>query len=83
MTTIHILEMCINILLLNKKLCYNYYDGEMINMDYEDNEKIDEDFISYDVLSDQEIIEQYHEAEAFLKIVDEEIKKTDVGDSSE
>lgn len=83
MTTIHILEMCINILLLNKKLCYNYYDSEMINMDYEDNEKIDEDFISYDVLSDQEIIEQYHEAEAFLKIVDEEIKKTDVGDSSE
>ena len=52
-------------------------------MDYEDNEKIDEDFISYDVLSDQEIIEQYHEAEAFLKIVDEEIKKTDVGDSGE
>ena len=45
--------------------------------------KIDEDFITYDVLSDQEIIEQYHEAEAFLKIVDEEIKKTDVGDSGE
>ncbi len=57
----------------------------MINMDIEENEKetVDEEFISLDVLSDQEIIEQYQETEAFLKIVEEEIKKTDVGESGE
>lgn len=54
-------------------------------MDIEENEKetVDEEFISLDVLSDQEIIEQYQETEAFLKIVEEEIKKTDVGESGE
>lgn len=83
MTTTRILEMFTNILLLNKKnLCYNYYDSEMIKMDFEE-EKFDEDFISLDALNDQEIIEQYQETDAFLKLVEEEIKKTDVGDSVE
>ncbi len=51
-------------------------------MDFEE-EKIDDEYISLDALDDQEIIEQYQETEAFLKIVEEEIKKTDTGDSSE
>ena len=54
----------------------------MIKMDFEE-EKFDEDFISLDALNDQEIIEQYQETDAFLKLVEEEIKKTDVGDSVE
>ena len=51
-------------------------------MDFEE-EQFDEDFISLDALNDQEIIEQYQETDAFLKLVEEEIKRTDVGDSLE
>ena len=55
-----------------------------MDIDYEnDSEIIDEEYISYDVLSDQEIIEQFNEVDSFLKVVDEEIKKTDVGDTVE
>ena len=55
-----------------------------MDIDYEnDSEIIDEEYISYDVLSDQEIIEQFNEIDSFLKVVDEEIKKTDVGDTVE
>ena len=35
------------------------------------------------ILEDDKIIEAYNEIDAFLKLVEEEIKKTDVGDSSE
>ena len=55
-----------------------------MDIDYEnDSEIIDEEYISYDVLSDQEIIEQFNEVDSFLKVVDEEINKTDVGDTVE
>lgn len=53
-----------------------------MDMDYED-EIIDEEYISYDTLDDQDIIESYYEVDGFLKLVEEEIKKTDVGDSVE
>ena len=35
------------------------------------------------ILSDDKIIESFNEIEAFLKLVEEEIKKTDVGDTNE
>jgi len=35
------------------------------------------------ILEDDKIIEAYNEIDAFLKLVEEEIRKTDVGDSSE
>lgn len=47
-----------------------------------ENETIKED-VSLDTLTDERIIECYQEVESFLKIVEEEIKKTDVGDSDE
>lgn len=49
-------------------------------MDIE-NEKIED--ISLDSLSNENLIESYKEVESFLKNVEEEIKKTDVGDNDE
>jgi hypothetical protein len=43
---------------------------------------VDED-VSIEKLNNQELLSYYHEVEAFLKMVDEELKKTDVGDDNE
>lgn len=48
-----------------------------------DNEIIIEQDISLDSLTDEKLIEDYNEAEAFLKLVEEEIKKTNTGDQNE
>lgn len=42
-----------------------------------------EDDISMEEMNNQELLDYYREIEAFLKMVDEEIKKTDVGDNNE
>ncbi len=47
------------------------------------DETIINDDVSIDSLSNQELLDYYHEIESFLKMVDEELKKTDVGDDSE
>ena len=47
-----------------------------------ENESNDEE-VSLDSLTDERILECYQEVESFLKIVEDEIKKTDVGDSDE
>ncbi len=39
--------------------------------------------VSLAILSDDDLIASYEEVDAFLKLVEEEIKKTDVGDNSE
>ncbi len=44
-------------------------------------EKIDE--VSLDSLSNESILEEFKEVDAFLKIVEEEIKRTDIGDEDE
>ena len=43
---------------------------------------IEED-VSIENLNNQELLNYYHEIEGFLKMVDEELKKTDVGDDNE
>ena len=43
---------------------------------------IEED-VSIENLNNQELLSYYHEIEGFLKLVDEELKKTDVGDDNE
>ncbi len=43
---------------------------------------VDED-VSIEKLNNQELLSYYREIEAFLKMVDEELKKTDVGDDNE
>ena len=43
---------------------------------------IEED-VSIENLNNQELLNYYHEIEGFLKLVDEELKKTDVGDDNE
>ena len=48
-----------------------------------DNETIIDETYSFDALSDETMIENYNEVEAFLKLVEEEIKKTDIGDQNE
>ena len=48
-----------------------------------DNDNLKEEALSLDTLSDETIIESYNEVEAFLKIVEDEIKKTDIGDQNE
>ena len=48
-----------------------------------DNEIISNEEISLDSLTDEKMIESYNEVEAFLKLVEEEIKKTDTGDQNE
>ena len=55
-------------------------DEEEKDVDIKEKE---EDEPSLDSLTDERIIECYNEVQAFLKIVDDEIKKTDVGDSDE
>lgn len=52
-------------------------------MENEDIENVNYEEVSLDSLSDEKIIESYNEVEAFLKIVDEEIKRTDVGEQNE
>ena len=47
-----------------------------LEMDYDEE-------ISLDSLSDETIIESYNEVEAFLKIVEDEIKNTNTGDQNE
>ena len=42
-----------------------------------------EDDVSIENLNNQELLSYYHEIEGFLKMVDEELKKTDVGDDNE
>ena len=46
-------------------------------------EIIAEEDVSIEKLSNQELLSYYREIESFLKMVDEELKKTDVGDSNE
>ena len=43
---------------------------------------IEED-VDIEKLNNQELLNYYHEIESFLKMVDEELKKTDVGDENE
>ena len=61
--------------------------GEIMDMENEIDEQVSLDSLkeedSLAILSDDKIIESYTEIEAFLKLVEEEIKKTDVGDQSE
>lgn len=47
------------------------------------NDVIAEEDISIEKLNNQELLNYYREIEAFLKLVDEELKKTDVGDDNE
>ena len=47
------------------------------------DETIINDDVSIDSLNNQELLNYYHEIEGFLKMVDEELKKTDVGDDNE
>ena len=47
------------------------------------DETIINDDVSIDSLNNQELLDYYHEIEGFLKMIDEELKKTDVGDDSE
>ncbi len=47
------------------------------------DETIINDDVSIDSLNNQELLNYYHEIEGFLKMIDEELKKTDVGDDSE
>ena len=49
----------------------------------EPNDIIIEEDVSIENLNNQELLNYYHEIEGFLKMVDEELKKTDVGDDSE
>ena len=49
----------------------------------ESNDVIVEEDVSIDKLNNQELLSYYREIEAFLKMVDEELKKTDVGDDNE
>jgi hypothetical protein len=42
-----------------------------------------EEDVSIEKLNNQELLNYYHEIENFLKMVDEELKKTDVGDDNE
>jgi hypothetical protein len=44
---------------------------------------LNNDELSFEALTNKKLIESYEEIAAFLKIVEEEIKKTDVGDSDE
>ena len=49
----------------------------------EKDDIIIEDDVSIEKLNNQELLSYYHEIESFLKMVDEELKKTDVGDNNE
>ena len=49
----------------------------------EPNDIIIEEDVSIENLSNQELIDYYREIESFLKMVDDELKKTDVGDDNE
>lgn len=42
-----------------------------------------EEDVSIENLNNQELLSYYHEIESFLKMVDDELKKTDVGDDNE
>ncbi len=80
-----------NILLSNKKICYNDYDsdgwvvatkssvGDFMEME---NEVLSQD-ISLESLTDENIIEAFQEVDSFIRIVEDEIKKTDVGTEDE
>jgi hypothetical protein len=61
--------------------------GEIMDIENEIDDKVSLDSLkeedSLAILEDDKIIEAYNEIDAFLKLVEEEIKKTDVGDSSE
>jgi hypothetical protein len=46
-------------------------------------ETIINDDVSIDSLNNQELLNYYQEIEGFLKMIDEELKKTDVGDDNE
>ena len=45
--------------------------------------RITEEELNLEELTNSELIESYQQAEAFLKQVEDEIKKTDIGDSDE
>ena len=47
------------------------------------NDIIVEEDVSIEKLSNQELLDYYREIENFLKIVDDELKKTEVGDDNE
>ena len=46
-------------------------------------EIIKEEDVSIEKLNNQELLSYYREIESFLKMVDDELKKTDVGDDNE
>lgn len=47
------------------------------------DEIIKEEDVSIEKLNNQELLSYYREIESFLKMVDDELKKTDVGDDNE
>lgn len=47
------------------------------------NDIIVEEDVSIEKLSNQELLSYYREIESFLKMVDDEFKKTEVGDDNE
>ncbi len=47
------------------------------------DERIALDELNLEELTNTELIESYQQAESFLKTVEDEIKKTDIGDNDE
>ena len=47
------------------------------------DERITEEELNLEEIDNNQLIESYKQAESFLKLVDDEIKKTDIGDSDE
>ncbi len=70
-----------------EKIKEENHDVEEKNIDTEEKDidinKKEEDEPSLESLTDERLIECYNEVQSFLKIVEDEIKKTDVGDSDE
>ncbi len=47
------------------------------------DEKITEEELNLEEVNNNDLIEAYKQAESFLKLVDDEIKKTNIGDNDE
>lgn len=56
---------------------------EKIDVEKDIVKEEDDEKVSLDSLTDERLLECYQEVDSFLKLVEEEIKKTDVGDSDE
>jgi len=56
---------------------------EKIDVEEDIVKEEDDEKVSLDSLTDERLLECYQEVDSFLKLVEEEIKKTDVGDSDE